>query len=80
VASGIPRDTAFKKPRKAVPCASADVRLLPDHRTPKRFKHLHVFVLFVDFLVPTPKVTVTYSPSFYDQVNETGMHLSCMQE
>jgi hypothetical protein len=66
VASGIPRDTAFKKPRKAVPCASADAAC---HRTPKRSTHLHVLWFFVEFVVPTPKVTVTYSPSFYDQVN-----------
>jgi hypothetical protein len=31
------------------------------------------FVFFVDFVVPTPEVTVAYLPSFHNQVNESEM-------
>jgi hypothetical protein len=31
------------------------------------------FVIFVDFVVPTPEVKVAYLQSFHDQVNESEM-------
>jgi hypothetical protein len=35
-----------------------------------------MFVFFVDFVVPTPEVTVAYLLSFHNQVNEPGMRPS----
>jgi hypothetical protein len=46
VASGIPRDTAFVKPPKAVPRPSSDIAC---HRTPKRAIAL-VFFCFSGFV------------------------------
>ncbi len=46
-ASGIPRDAAFARPRKAVPRSPSGSAC---HRTPKRSQYLIFFVIFVCFV------------------------------
>jgi hypothetical protein len=66
-ASGIPRDAAFTKPKKR--CRACLTALLVTAL--QTILAFTCFVIFVDFVVPTPEVKAAYWASLSAPVNES---------